>query len=1376
MQYFDRDTDDERYPDEIAHLLGGLLHNRQLFDEDDGDGRPFVTNAVKYARERQDRRDSTPYDGDNEFVSRVVDIFDFPSLDFQADSWETVERMHRETQRRAESTAAILSAPTGFGKTEAFLGGLYQLLLDGRQSGVAIVYPRNALLQDQLGRVLEHVHRIEEQTGNRLSVGLYTGGQPWKNKHVGSKRYVETSVGGSDRLSLTNCWCGGDGETHTFNVTRNKQGYDIECEHDPSHSFDHRDLILPRKQVVFGDQPDILLTTLESLESFALKPNYGLLDHLDAVVLDEVHLYTQLRGAHAANIVRNVVRNVDAVSEDPLQWIGSSATIDDPERFGRRIFGTDDDNRIDTLEPPDSDYDDSHEDHVHYYFAQSPDDFGVSSMAIQQLMLLGHTLTGPDEDGQRGKVLSFIDSISQVNQKSSQFANADATRQLWQYHCGSDDVEDWPAVASSFGREFVDEPLTTTRVYADEGFDAETAAESDLLLSTSFLEVGIDVGDINVVTQYRTPWDLSSFQQRAGRAGREEGTDAHVVVFLSNLTGDANMFYRAGRFLDSDIRTPLKTDNPVVEWIHGALQRYNQCATEVYREYQKGFTDERTEHEDFLDRFLRDELGYDAVFELLTDPQSFFDGRFDRPFEVPRESLLSEQLVGEASKALTELAEREGEEIKEIESYFGMDDGTVVRGSEAVQEYVFRVRDRILDLVKSYRGQVGGYVSKIEDAGEDAPDAVGEVRSSLKRLQSETTAITGDASTAEEAVDEFSGVVGELFGLVPQLMEVQRAADKASDETVPDVDTQQLNDAKDAIGRLDTLQSDDKLERHYDRQTEVYYLQSALGEFEEYLGLGETSYRSLYAVKHLLRGCYYVYQYLEVAGEEPTEEVWFVPPDYFGSSGQFITVFDDENGVGGDQESIDSIVNTYAPYRSEYQSNDSTLQAFLPRTEVTDDGTVQFNYSNCVEGREREGILIPDSIQLTEFEDLAGEEAQNIVQYCPTCYNLTDGKCLRHDTYKEGKIHAEPEVATQVTDLSVETSVGDLALADLSPTVTLQGVTLEITPARPMYIDGETVYQFGDGQVEQQIESPERPLGFNLSTRGLVFDVEPFLDSLGEDVRSLVKQYQRDEADVSFEYVVYHTTAHFFLQLVSDVSSVNTANLLYGFDEDAGEVYVFEQTEGGQGIVDLTFEEIGRDPASVLESLVRVGYNAQVLTERLWADESFVETVRDGSHNEDDIRAAVVDALDAPFEDVRQQVTQEVLATVDRCHQLSSDTSSLSLDEAFAVKHTVAAEQIAGEQEYPEAAVEDAVDAELDHNRLKTLFHSPDVDDCVENLHLSGCIAGVEQGDALSYVVVEALRDHLTASVDTAKTVETMFRTEAPPAAEFDATSIFLDF
>src|SRR6056297_3908980 len=159
MKYFDSNSDRSRVDADVQPLVNGILENTQIFGPDT-ESPPRVTSALKYVQEPQKRRSPGEYDGDDEFIENIIDIFGFEPLNFQQTSWDIVRDLN-ERRRGGNSQGAIFSAPTGFGKTEAFLGPLYQLLQDGRQESVAIVYPSRALLQDQLGRILEHIHSIK---------------------------------------------------------------------------------------------------------------------------------------------------------------------------------------------------------------------------------------------------------------------------------------------------------------------------------------------------------------------------------------------------------------------------------------------------------------------------------------------------------------------------------------------------------------------------------------------------------------------------------------------------------------------------------------------------------------------------------------------------------------------------------------------------------------------------------------------------------------------------------------------------------------------------------------------------------------------------------------------------------------------------------------------------------------------------------------------------------------------------------------------------------------------------------------------------------------------------------------------------------------
>lgn len=1357
MQFIDRTTSDSRIDDSVQPLIDGILNNRRIFSADQEDP-PFVTEAVKYRSQRQKRRSTSPYEGDDPFVEGIQEVFDFDPLQFQLDSWQAVDRLDKKRHRTDGPTAGIFSAPTGFGKTEAFLGPLYQLLREGRQNSVAVVYPSRALLQDQLGRILEHLHLIKSETDDKLSVGIYTGSTPYEMEDVrGSSDVFDTSQG-RPRFRLANCWCGSDEDPNHFELRATSRGYTLRCEANDEHVFTDRELVLPRKEMVFNqsNRPDILLTTLESLEGFALKPHYPLVDNLDTIVLDEVHLYTQMRGAHTSK----VIENINAITDQSVLWLGSSATIDDAAQFGRRLFGIDDD--ITTVKPGAEDFDDDHDDQEHYYFLKSAADGpGASSMSIQQHMLFGHSLLEP-AGASRKKMLAFIDSISQVNQKRSQLLNADSSRKLWEYHLGQDDVEDWRHVADSMGYDFIEEPLEFMPVYSDRGFDSADLSDTDVLLSTSFLEVGIDVGEISIITQYRTPWDLSSFKQRAGRAARKKGMDAHVVVMLSSLTGDANMFYRAERFLDSEIRTPLKTDNDVVEWIHDKFRRYYQTAAEVndqqLRMKQPG--------ELFLEEYLGSELGYETYLELILDPATFFEREFDIGFSS--ESLTSEALVNEASAALESYLDGQRREFEEIESFFEMDDGGVVRGAEAVDTYVHKVQRQVLDLINALSGQVSGYASKLEAVGvTDYDDEVESLQTALAEHR-ERAAELPEGSAANQ-VSFYQQLLGDLFGMSGRIISLQSHVQRAAEESIPNVDTKRLQDVQNAVNQLNNLSQDDSIREYYATQKRIYYLQEALDELHQYVGFGNP-HLSLYAMRHLLRGAYYLDRYLQV-DDRTLGEVWYVPPNYYGDSGRYFTVFHPGRN-SSDDESIDKLVSTYTPYRSEYDDGNQ-MTAFLPNTRVTEDG-VEFDYSAHVSGESREGILVPDSIQLDQVDDLSGDSALNIVQYCPECYQILSdsgiSKCLRHDRGEMGKIHSDPQVSTRITERDVTDARSVVSIADLTAEVALEGVTLSIRPAS--WWDNSANFD-GSDPFEVEIDSPDRKLGFQLDTRGLVFDLSSFVDRVHEDeVQDAVSKY-KDLDDDDYEYTAYHTAAHFFLQVVSDISSVNSTMLFYGFDRSAGEVYVFERTEGGQGIVDLVYNELSTDPGSVLETINRFGYNPQVINERLWAQRSFVEGLPDDPDDEATIRRAIEAALPTPYDSVVDRVSQEVISTVDKAAQFATD-ESIPLETAYRIKHTVAVEQVSGVDEFPTAAVE-SMDVEVSENdRVERVFYSPDIDGCVENLHLSECIAAGEQSESLSYVMLEALREHITESVPSDEATTEMFDRELLPGGEFDGTSVFV--
>jgi hypothetical protein len=80
----------------------------------------------------------------------------------------------------------------------------------------------------------------------------------------------------------------------------------------------------------------------------------------------------------------------------------------------------------------------------------------------------------------------------------------------------------------------------------------------------------------------------------------------------------------------------------------------------------------------------------------------------------------------------------------------------------------------------------------------------------------------------------------------------------------------------------------------------------------------------------------------------------------------------------------------------------------------------------------------------------------------------------------------------------------------------------------------------------------------------------------------------------------------------------------------------------------------------------------------------------------------------------------------------------------------------------------DSVQAE----ELRNLIVDPDVDDCVENLHLAYSIVE-DQSDVLSNVVLERLHDYVTEQTDNDDWAQEVLGREAFPGEIIDGSNVF---
>ncbi|WP_168702345.1 DEAD/DEAH box helicase [Gordonia paraffinivorans] len=245
----------------------------------------------------------------------------------------------------------------------------------------------------------------------------------------------------------------------------------------------HGDVGQSTRSRIVRDRPDILLTTPESIESILVSERVDALQFLgglQAVVVDEVHAFAgDDRGWH----LLAVIARLESLIGRRVQRIGMSATVGNPDellewlRGGSRSAGR-------VVSPP----------------APSP---AVPEIVVDAV----------------GNVENAAKVIAGLHRGEKRLVFVDSRR-----------------LAEELGTSLRNRGITTfishSSLSAEQRRESETAfaeARDCVIVATSTLELGIDVGDLDRVIQINTPRTVSSFLQRLGRTGRRSGSTRNCL-------------------------------------------------------------------------------------------------------------------------------------------------------------------------------------------------------------------------------------------------------------------------------------------------------------------------------------------------------------------------------------------------------------------------------------------------------------------------------------------------------------------------------------------------------------------------------------------------------------------------------------------------------------------------------------------------------------------------------------------------------------------------------------------------------------------------------------------------------------------------------
>ncbi|MFC1610307.1 DEAD/DEAH box helicase [Myxococcota bacterium] len=252
----------------------------------------------------------------------------------------------------------------------------------------------------------------------------------------------------------------------------------------------HGDVSQGQRQKFLRDPADILLTTPESIEAMLMSskvPARELFSGLQAVIVDEIHAFADDdRGAHLSAVLERLSR----FSGRDFQRIGLSATVGNPDEILRWLKGSS--QRTGRVVHPKAE-------------RKEPE---LTLDWVGNLDNAAHVIAKLHPGKKR---LVFVDSRRKVERLGRKLTEL-----------GTDTYLIHGSLAAA------------ERKFSERMFEE---GQNCVIVATSAMELGIDVGDLDHVIQIDSPGSVASFLQRMGRTGRRPNTTSNCTFLCTDEAG-----------------------------------------------------------------------------------------------------------------------------------------------------------------------------------------------------------------------------------------------------------------------------------------------------------------------------------------------------------------------------------------------------------------------------------------------------------------------------------------------------------------------------------------------------------------------------------------------------------------------------------------------------------------------------------------------------------------------------------------------------------------------------------------------------------------------------------------------------------------------
>jgi ATP-dependent helicase Lhr and Lhr-like helicase len=259
----------------------------------------------------------------------------------------------------------------------------------------------------------------------------------------------------------------------------------------------HGDVSQSKKKKIIQNPSGILQITPESIESlFINRTNHirGLFKNVEFIVIDEIHSFINSeRGAQ----LRSLLSRMEQYVENKPRIVGLSATISNFDRVKQWVNSKNPEN-VEIVQAKGSDR------NLMYYLMHFE-----SSEDKQKPVELYEDIRALTRDQ---KAIVFCNARGEVEETTvflNRLADKDKVGETYfAHHSSVDKVE----------REYVEKTMIESKMPKS-------------VIATSSLELGIDIGDVDIVAQLDSTFTVSSLKQRLGRSGRKKGADQMLQLY-----------------------------------------------------------------------------------------------------------------------------------------------------------------------------------------------------------------------------------------------------------------------------------------------------------------------------------------------------------------------------------------------------------------------------------------------------------------------------------------------------------------------------------------------------------------------------------------------------------------------------------------------------------------------------------------------------------------------------------------------------------------------------------------------------------------------------------------------------------------------------